>query len=189
MIIPRSTFSACLWLALCAGLASGCATFRGAPAPSNPIFVRANNHEMVWERSVDVLHQNTFEIARENRLDGLIETNYKTGAGVLEPWHSDSATFRGRVEATLQSIRRKAFVTVVPAEGGYLVGVEAYKELEDVAGAANSAGSATFLDNNARKRDLESLLGQASPSGWIPRGRDPDLERLLLSDLNQAFNR
>ena len=31
-----------------------------------------------------------FEIARENKLDGVIETQYKTGAGILEPWHPDT---------------------------------------------------------------------------------------------------
>ena len=58
--------------------------------------------------------------------------------------------------------RRKAFVSVTPAEGGFLVNVEAYKELEDVAGVANSAGAATFLDNNARARDLEAVVGQTT---------------------------
>lgn len=111
-----------------------------------------------------------------------------TGSGLLEPWHPDPGSFRGRVEGTLQSIRRKAFVTVTPAEGGYLIGVEAYKELEDVAAAANSAGAATFLENNAQKRDLVSVVGQAAPSGWIPKGRDADLERMLLNDLHAAFS-
>jgi len=170
-----------------AGL-SGCAAFRGPAAPSNPIFVRANNQEQVWEQTIDVLHHNLFEIERENRLNGMIETKFKTGAGLLEPWHSDSATLHNRVEATLQSIRRKAVVTITPAEGGYFVGVEAYKELEDVAMAANSAGAATFLDNNANQRDLPELMGQATPSGWIPKGRDLDLEQLLIDDLNTSLS-
>lgn len=180
-----------LWLswALLAAVLSGCASFRGPVSTNNPLLVRANNQELVWERSVDVLHRNLFEIQSENRLDGLIETKYKTAAGLLEPWHPDSPGMHGRLEATLQSLRRKAYITVIPADGGFLVGVEAYKELEDVAGASNSVGAATFLENNARKRDLEAVVGQAAPSGWIPKGRDIELERLLLNDLNVAFNR
>lgn len=169
--------------------ASGCALHRSTAATSNPLFVRSDQHELVWERSVDVVHQNLFEIENENRLDGMIETKYKTGSGLLEPWHPDSPGLENRLEATLQSLRRKAFISITPAEGGYLVGVEAYKELEDVAGAANSAGSATFLDNNARPPAMEPLLGQSTPSGWIPKGRDLELEQLLLEDLHAAFNK
>lgn len=170
-------------------LISGCATIRGQSPASNPLFVQSNNQELVWERSVDALHKNLFEIQRENRLDGMIETKYKTGSGLLEPWQPDSPTLRGRLEGSLQSIRRKAFVTVTPAEGGYLISVEAYKELEDVASVANSAGAATFLDNDGLQRDLQAVVGQASPSGWIPKGRDADLEQLLLDSLAQEFNR
>jgi len=179
------------WLCLVAVAAgcAGCSTLRSPAVASNPIFVPVSDQELAWERSVDVLHENLFVIERENRLDGMIETKYKTGSGLLEPWHPDPGSFRGRVEGTLQSIRRKAFVTVTPAEGGYLIGVEAYKELEDVAAAANSAGAATFLENNAQKRDLVAVVGQAAPSGWIPKGRDADLERMLLNDLYAAFSR
>jgi hypothetical protein len=176
-------------LLILAATLPGCATFRGGAVPGNPVFVPTDNQELVWERSVDVLHHNLFEIERENRLDGLIETKYKTGAGLLELWHPDSVGLHARLEGTMQSIRRKAFITVTPADGGYLVGVEAYKELEDVVGAANSAGAATFLENSARKRDLEAVVGQAAPSGWIPKGRDVELERRLLDDLHRAFSR
>lgn len=170
-------------------LLTGCAGLRPVTSASNPIFVRASSHDLVWERSADVLHGNLFEIERENRLDGMIESKYKTGASFLEPWHPDSVGWYSRLEGTFQSIRRKAVITVTPAEGGFLVGVEAYKEIEDVAAAANSAGAATFLDNNSRKRDLDSLVGQAAPSGWIAKGRDLPLEQKLMSDLNAAFSR
>lgn len=162
----------------------GCATApRTAATAANPVFVRANNPDAVWERAVDVLHANYFEIAQENRLDGRIETDYKTGAGVLEPWHHDSVGWENRLESTLQSIRRKAYIGITPADGGYFVSVEVFKELEDVQQAANSAGSATFLDNSPLQRNLTTVVGQASPSGWIPKGRDPALESLLLSEL------
>ncbi len=178
-----------VWLAALVCLQPGCAMFRGASAPSNPILVRASSHEAVWEQTVDVLHHNLFEIERENRLDGTIETRFKVGSGILEPWHPDSPSLMSRIESTLQSIRRKVLVTITPADGGYLIGVEAYRELEDVAVAANSAGAATFLDNNAQKRDLPELMGQATPSGWIPKGRDPELEQFLLDEIYGMFSR
>lgn len=167
---------------------SGCATISGPAATvSNPVFVRANNHEEAWERTVDVVHDYLFEIERENKLGGVLETRYKTGANLFEPWHRDSVGARNRAESTLQSIRRKAYLSVTPVDGGFMVGVEAHKELEDVARAANSAGAATFLDNSPLQRDLNPVVGQATPSGWIARGRDVALEQSMLLSINRAF--
>ena len=191
--MPNWTFRPC-WprLALSLGLIAltGCASYGLRPqAAGNPVFVRAQNDEFVWEKTVDVLHDYLFEIERENRQDGVIETRYKTGAGVLEPWHADSAGAASRLESTLQSIRRKAYVSVTPAQGGYFVTVEAFKELEDVTGAANFAGGATFQENVPLQRDLTAVVGQASPSGWIPKGRDSALEASLLNSIQRAFPR
>ncbi len=170
--------------------AGGCAGFRPVGPPSNPVFIPGGNQEVVWERAVDVLHDYPFEIARENRLDGVIETQYKVGSGLLEPWHKESIGFDERLESTLQSIRRRAFVSITPAEGGFLVGVEAFKELEDLPGlAANSAGGATFQENRALDRDLNQVVGQTAPSGWIPVGRDLALEADLLNRLRHGFSR
>lgn len=173
---------------LLAAALSGCASM-GAQGPpvSNPVFVRANNPEEAWERTVDVVHDYLFEIERENKLGGVIETRYKTGASSLEPWHPDSVGVVNRLQSTLQSIRRKAYVHFTPAPGGYLVGVEAVKELEDVPRAANFAGGATFLDNSALQRDLNPVVGQATPSGWINQGRDPALEQAMLRSINRRF--
>src|SRR5258708_7937203 len=114
------------------GSGSGCAMGRPAVA-GNPIFVPARNEDSAWEGTVDVVHD-YFDIARENRIlgsqPGIIETRYRIGASVLEPWHHDSHGLNNRVESTLQSIRRKAIISLTPAEGGYLVSVEVFKEIE-----------------------------------------------------------
>jgi len=159
-------------------------------AVNNPIFIPAGNQEVVWESVVDMLHDFQFPVARENRLDGIIQTDYKVGSGVLEPWHHDSVGHDNVWESTFQSIRRRAFVSISPAEGGYLVGIEAFKEKEDLPGlAANSAGGATFQENFPLKRDLNLVVGQSTPSGWIPQGRDPELENEMLNRLQHGFSR
>jgi hypothetical protein len=173
--------------ALLLAAAPGCAALSGPVAVSNPIMVRANNPDDAWEKTVDVVHDYLFEIERENKLGGMLETRYKTGANVLEPWHKDSVGLDNRMESTLQSIRRKAYVSVTPVDGGYLIGVEAHKELEDVAKAANLQGAATFLDDNVLQRDLSAVVGQATPSGWVSKGRDMALEQSMLKSLQQAF--
>ena len=154
---------------------------------ANPVLVRGNNPDDVWEKAVEVLHAYQLPIERENRLDGLIETDYKVGSGILEPWHYDSVTVGDRLESSFQSIRRKATVSVQPAQGGYLVGVEVLKEIEDPQNLiVNSAGTATFPESRTFDRDLELVVGPATPDGWILLGRDTNLEQDLLNSLQQA---
>jgi hypothetical protein len=160
---------------------------------SNAFYIPATNQEAVWERVVDVLHDYRFEIARENKLDGFIETEYKTGSSILEPWHIETVGLEDRLESTFQSIRRKVFVRIArPMDGspGFHVSVESFKELEDLEGvAANSPGGATFQDNSPLERDLNVVLGQSTPSGWIAMGRDFLLERHMLGRLQSALSR
>lgn len=160
------------------------------PEYKSTIYIPASNPEMVWERTVDVIHYYNFAIARENKLDGVIETEYKVGSGLTEPWHRESVGFANRLESTLQSIRRRLFVSITPAEGGFLVGVEAFKELENLVGRAEkSAGGATFQESAPLQRDLNLVVGQSAPSGWIPQGRDLALEQDMLQRLQAAFAR
>ncbi|QDU07920.1 hypothetical protein [Gimesia aquarii] len=173
---------------LCTGCASG--WNQAAPLPaSNPIQVSGTNQDVVWERVVDIIHNYKFQIARENKLDGMIQTEYKVGSNFLEPWHADSVGFDNKLESSLQSIRRRVFVSVTPIEGGYLLGVEAFKEIEDVHTQTSSApGGATFEQDLSLRRDLNLVQEQAQPSGWIPRGRDPALEQDMLESLQAAFS-
>ena len=177
------------WLVMttCIMVSAGCASSQSVVV-SNPVFVPGNNQEVVWERTVDVVHSYQFPIKREDKLDGIIETDYKVGASLLEPWHKDSRGFTSRLESSLQSIRRRAFLNVTRVEGGYLVGVEVFKELEDLKGlAANSAGAATFQTSLDLTRDLDLVVGETAPSGWLPQGRDAALEQAFLRRLRGQF--
>jgi len=186
------------WLPVIAGLlcAAGCAAPWMRPGNAvpvaNPLLVQAANEEVLWERTVDVIHDFHFQIAREDRFSRVIETEYRVGSGVLEPWHQDSVGLENRLESTLQSVRRKVLIRLLPdgQRGGYLVSVEAFKEREDLPGvAANSPGGATFQESTPLERDLNLVVGQSAPSGWIPVGRDPALEQRLLESLQVAYSR
>lgn len=171
---------------LCA-TGSGCALWRPG-VPNNPFFVSADNQEAVWERTVTVVHH-YFDIARENKLDGVIETRPKVGASLLEPWHHDSVGLGNRLESSLQSIRRRGFVNITPTNGGYLVGLEVFKELEDQPGITpQTPGGGTFQQNLPLRRDLNLISGQAPPAGWIVLGRDERLEREMLVKLQREFS-
>jgi len=170
----------------------GCGLLQRRPraeAPENSIIIRAPSDDAVWELTAAVV-SDYFPIARENRLDGIIETQPKTGAALFEPWHKDAATLEDRLEGTLQSVRRRAFVHVTPApeQGGYLVSVEVFKEREDVVEPSTaSAGSSTFQETEPLSQEQRFAIGRSSPDGWIPMGRDPALESAMLNDLQRRL--
>ena len=191
--IDVALLRALITLALCL-LAAGCRSpgtvwSRQVRSP-NPITVGTGNDDVLWERTVDVLHDYQFHVVREDRLARVIETEYKVGSGCLEPWHHDSVGPYRRLESTLQSIRRRVRITLLPSGmgRGYAVTVEAFQEREDLPGiAANSAGAATFSESTPLDRDLNPVVGQSQPSRWIPVGRDLDLEQAILSSLRAAY--
>ena len=157
-----------------------------------PVAVNATSRELVWERSVDVLHQYKFRIARENRPAGTIESEYKVGSGLLEPWHHDSVGLDERLESTLQSIRRRVIVRITPDEqgDGYLVGVEAFKEREDLVGpAAITSGGATLNEYGPAEHDLRGAVDPTEDSLWVPLGRDVELEADMIASLQLSLAR
>ncbi len=158
---------------------------------TNPLLVATQDQELVWERAVDVIHDFQFEIARENRVGRTIETLPKVGSGLLEPWHRDSVGLAERLESSLQSIRRTVVISLQPDDAGrgYLVSVTALKETEYLTGiAANTPGAATFSVNAPLVRDLDEVVGQSSPSRWVPLGRDFLLEQAILNRLRDVYS-
>lgn len=180
--------AATIALAACMiALSMGCVVSPTSPLRgANAVQISADQRDPVWERAVSVLNRNHFQIARESKLEGLIETEYRAGANLLEPWHPDSIGHRSRLESTLQSIRRR--VTVImqsTAPGLMLVSVRVDKEIEDLPGlAATYEGGATFSENQPLDRDLTQVIGQSGPSRWLPLGRDALLERQLLREIS-----
>ncbi|RMG03403.1 MAG: hypothetical protein D6741_02335 [Planctomycetota bacterium] len=163
----------------------------------NPIMVPYQPPETFWENLVEVV-QRYFDIDHEEPVrniggiltEGRLETRPKIGATIFEPWHRDSVGRYSRVEATVQSIRRTATLKVVPAENGYQVSVQVFKELEDVSrplGATSSA--AAFRDDSSLTRVVGPVGAQQVNEGWIPKGRDTELEQAILRDLVARFGR
>ena len=167
---------------------SGCATTSQMPA-GGQVFVRGQNDEQVWEKTVDVVHD-YFSIERENHFDNVIETKYKVGASLLEPWQHDTVGFENRLESTLQSIRRKAFVHITPTGDGHLISVQVFREREDIPDPNQiSPGGATFRQYIPLQRQLEIDSTDIARDRWIPLGRDPSLEQEMLQSLQMRMCR
>ncbi len=174
----------------CFALCSGCLSSppKAPPVGSSVIQVSADYRDSLWGHAVVVLHRNHFQVARESKLEGVIETHYRGGSNLIEPWHHDSVGLENRLESTLQSIRRRVNVSMQSAGAGMMtVSVRVDKEIEDLPGlAANYEGGATFQESQPFTRDLDQVVGQTGPSRWLSVGRDPLLEQQLLRQIQSC---
>ena len=174
-----------LWSLTACLLLSGCVTLTNAnPRTSAPpaVQIPAAQRDAMWERAIAVLHEMHFMVARESKLEGVIETEFRAGSGLLEPWNKDSVGYANRLESSLQSIRRRVTISFQETSPDYImILVSVDKQIEDVPGlAANYEGGATFSEAEPLNRDLDQVIGQAGPSRWLPRGSDPLLEAEIM---------
>jgi hypothetical protein len=162
--------------------------FAPRPVIPNPLVVPSSDFETVWNKTVAVVDK-YFDIEKENRLARTIRTQPQMGATLLEPWALDAATTEDRLESSLQTIRRFAIIHIDPAPtGGYLVKVEVRKELEDLAKPDRQpAGRAVFYNDFPVNRTRDIVGPVPAPQGWIPRGRDPNLEQTILAGVRDAL--
>lgn len=157
----------------------------------NPLELPPSPDDFVWSQVIDAV-DDYFRIAREQPvqksdgiiLDGRVETAYRIGASCFEPWRKDSTAGFERLQSTLQSIRRRAIVTVRPQGPGYSIEVIVQKDLEDVDRSQYSTESsaATRHDGTVVRRE-DRFDDSPVTLGWIPLGRDTSLEQVILSDI------
>lgn len=157
----------------------------------NPAMVPAVDPAYAWSQVVDVV-DDYFRIVREQPLqasnqailEGRIDTAYRTGSSLFEPWRKDSTKGFERLQSTLQSIRRRATVTMRPEAGGYAVTVQVDKEIEDVDRAQFSSEAVVSVRHDGSiVRTSQSLDDQPITLGWISLGRDVTLEQRILQDI------
>ncbi|MGL4512804.1 MAG: hypothetical protein ACRCT8_06910 [Lacipirellulaceae bacterium] len=161
----------------------------------NPVYIQTSNPDAAWEAMAGALAA-IFPIQSEQRAtvgpgvatEGAFETPWQTGATIFEPWRRDSAGAFNRWQSTLQTIRRRAKVRVVPVNGGYEVGVRVDKQLEDLVRPERATAGAASLRNDAslptdRLNPPSTVL---SSDRWIDIGRDEPLEQRLLGRFREA---
>ena len=164
---------------------------------SNPLLIRVSDHELVWGQVSDAVAM-FFRIQREERvrvlddlvLEGRIETHPEVGSTLFEPWRQDSTPGYERWHATLQSIRRRAVVRVIPSAGGFLIDVAVHKELEDVNQPehATVSRSDSWPERRPISSEDEGPPGIGQTVGWIPLGRDELLEQRILHDIQARLS-
>ena len=162
-----------------------------APQSHNPIFVENYDHEFLWAIVVDVIDTH-FEIEREIPIrlhgnvltEGHIETKPKIGASLAEFWHADSVGFSERFDSTLQTIRRRVEVHIIPETGGYTIDARVFKELEDNAQPLRAAANASNLRFQDNADEFADQIGvDPSSVGWFIIERDAAMENRLLLEI------
>ena len=157
----------------------------------NPLELPPAEDDFVWSQVIDSV-DDYFRILREQPvqnsdgivLDGRVETAYRIGASCLEPWRKDSTSGFERLQSTLQSIRRRATITVRPRGAAYTIEVVVQKDLEDTDRSQYSTESTAALrhDGTLVRRD-DAYDDSPQTLGWIPLGRDTSLEQVILRDI------
>ena len=162
---------------------------------ANPIFIPVADSQRAWEQVVGVVNS-YFRIEREEPIrmagnpEGRIVTIPEVSPTIFEPWRNDTVDPQQRLENTMQSMRRRAVVRVIPAPGGHWVDVAVFKELENVVRPEHAtAGAATFRYDSTLTRIENPVLGEPIAAGWIARGRDVSLEQYMIGDLLSRFER
>ena len=202
------TFAALLFLVISATSLVGCRQLiyrikNDVPETfvPNPLELPPAEDNFVWLQVVDAV-DDYFRVVREQPvqnsgemvLDGYLETSYRIGASIMEPWRKDSTSGFERLQSTLQSIRRRATVTVRPrpaidglvggAASGYVIEVIVQKDLEDTDRTQYATESAATLRHDGTiVRQQDSIDGSPQTLGWIPLGRDTSLEQVILRDI------
>ena len=188
-------------LAMCTLVSSGCRHFIADPGRvpqvevpiSNPFQVGLADPTLVWQQVVDAV-DDYFRIKSESpvRVDsaawveGRLETFPEVGGTLFEPWRRDSTRGFERVQSTFQTIRRTAFVKVIPGPDGYLIDVKVTKEQEDVDHSQfPTAGSSVQNQNGTVVRTTNVLSDLPTTIDWYPAGvgRDLELERRLAESI------
>jgi len=161
-----------------------------APVP-NPLDLPPAADNFVWSQVVDVV-DDYFRIAREQPvqnsagmvLDGRIETAYRIGGSVFEPWAKDSTPGFERLQSSLQSIRRRAIVNVRPQGAGYSIEVIVQKDLEDTDRSQYATESTASRRHDGTLLRMDNGFDDSPQTlGWIPLGRDVTLEQVILHDV------
>ena len=170
-----------------AALLTGCSSL--SHFEENPVTVACADYDAVWDGTIEVLEK-YFDVEYENRYDGRIETKPDSASTLFEPWRHDSIDCSERLLATLQTIRRRAFVLVQPGPaGGFDIHVEVYKELEDLKAPMNSTfGGGTFISSIEPIREELVTSSVSAPDGWISLGRDTKLEAAILVELRERID-
>ncbi|MDR3109900.1 MAG: hypothetical protein LBU65_09495 [Planctomycetaceae bacterium] len=162
-----------------------------APTPNNPKFVATQDYLKLWATVYDVIDSH-FDVAKSDPIrlydgvltEGRLTTKPKIAPSLLEPWHANSGSLNERCDSTLQTIQHRAVVRIVPEQGGFLIEVQVFKEIEAKANPLGAEATSANLRSDGASNTLNSRIDSIpSSEGWTTFDRDTKLEERLLNEI------
>jgi hypothetical protein len=152
--------------------------------PSTPLTVTTMQKARTMEVAQDILRDMFFEVEKFDVNQGLIRTRPLSGAQFFEFWRQDNATPLETAESSLQSLRRTVELQFTTESNEVIVTCTvlvrrlSIPEME-IAGMTQAASLYTHSD--ASLQQLQLNAEQAKHMAWIDLGRDPALEKRILT--------
>jgi len=162
---------------------SGCTGSSGRPAAGQPLDLPHADGQRTFDAAVEVLGAMHFSIDKADPNTGLIRTHPLPGAQLFEVWRSDNVTLSDHMEANLHSLRRTAWITVVPQEQGVSVDCLVKVQRLNVPSQAVTGSTTiyrTLSESTPYAQSLRLSAEQQKGMEWVERGTDAALARRIL---------
>lgn len=170
------------------------AACRSAAPAAAPLAIPAARHDQALQAAAGALRDLGFRIERFDARMGVVSTAPESIPSSAEWWHGNAPNRRSwEPEANLQDLRHRVRVTLAPDLGGsadavtrYHLSATATVERLDTPTRRVSAGWASpsirlsEVPEHWRTRGVEDAL-------WQPIGRDTELERAILDDVEKRM--
>ena len=153
----------------------------------NPLGFSTADAEKIEFAARRVLAELRFEVEVPEASEGRLATGWLTGASWFEFWRRDTRGTYQTAESSLNTIRRRATITISPKEAGSEVFVKVDKQRRSIPDAAPESISHAFSLYNPEDSDLVRQ-NELAPEAltWVDAGRDDVLEQYILERI-QAY--
>jgi hypothetical protein len=163
-----------------------------ATASAEPVVVKSQNFDSLWNASIQSLRDLHFEIDRQDRRSGIITTKPMTGSQFFEPWRTELRSVDAVTESSLATIRRTVTIRISRVSDVYQavpeVSVDRLSRRERR--ITSAAEFTNAFKRNPARGTLESDRGEYIPSEYFYSiGTDPLLARHLASRLESHLRK
>jgi hypothetical protein len=197
-------------LAAALAAACGCAQHTEPVVPEPPKTPAERRFEAVWQASIQTLREHRFVVDRQDRRAGVVTTYPMVGQHWFEFWRQDAASAADLAESTLQTIYRRATVTIRRREPDDPNNPPRYRPVVEVTTARSnrpqpqvsstseayaifslSGGRSAFVMDLGGGEEEASASGNgvSRPEGTVPLGRDEHLEARLAGRIGAVARR
>jgi len=160
---------------------------------SGALYLPKGDYLTVFRATAEEVRREGFRLLVEDPETGDIETAYKGGRTVLEPWALQATTVYDAAEDTLHAVRRRAQVKVRPEADGVMVIVQVWRERQGYyqdRAPVYSKALYLFQDEILSPMVFEPHAApQPRAEIWADLGHDGVMERRLLQRIQRRVAR